>query len=480
MFQPLFDELLTPPPSIDHPALEVITLITEVVAPEHAASTDAPSPSNSQTTPDTQSPVIPNDVKKYNHDLDVAYMNNDPFFGISIPEVPKWTKDHPLENIIGKLTRPVSTRLQLHEQALFCYYDAFLTSVEPKTYKDALTQSCWIKATQKDLNEFERLGDKLGGIIKNKARLVARGYRQEEWIDFEESFASVARLEAIRIFLTFVAHMNMVIYQMDMKPPSLNGFVDPTLFIQRESKELLLVQIYVDDIIFVASTPELCDLFAKIMCSKFKMSMIGKISFFVPDIPRFLQRLSGSYTVHPERKQGITSVLMVDSITFGHEMVILVLREEYDRVFNHLDMYNAPFEGKVFTCAKQVKPYKFSWLRFDIHEGVLGCGLCPIVKFLVAFCLGLSAAFCSAKFKSSLRFVSIAGGVLSQDTYARSRPNGKIIVDSIENGPYVRRMIATLGEPDLPVPVPESFHEQTYKELTENDIKRMDADDQAI
>ncbi|GJR15713.1 hypothetical protein Tco_0798365 [Tanacetum coccineum] len=69
----------------------------------------------------------------------------------------KWTKDHPLENIIGKLARPVSTRLQLHEQALFCYYDAFLTSVEPKTYKDALTQSYWIEAMQEELNEFKRL-----------------------------------------------------------------------------------------------------------------------------------------------------------------------------------------------------------------------------------------------------------------------------------------------------------------------------------
>nr|GEY13302.1 hypothetical protein [Tanacetum cinerariifolium] len=64
--------------------------------------------------------------------------------------------------------------------------------------------------------------------------------------------------------------------------------------------------------------------------------------------------------------------------------------------------------------------------------------------------------------------------------YARSRPNDKMIVDSIENGPYVRRMIATPGEPDLPVPVPESFHEQTDEELTETDIKRIDADDQAI
>ncbi|GKA32275.1 hypothetical protein Tco_0718642 [Tanacetum coccineum] len=67
------------------------------------------------------------------------------------------TKDHPLDNIIGELERPVSTRLQLHEQALFCYYDAFLTSIEPKNYKDALTQACWIKAMQEELNEFEHL-----------------------------------------------------------------------------------------------------------------------------------------------------------------------------------------------------------------------------------------------------------------------------------------------------------------------------------
>ncbi|GKE49509.1 retrovirus-related pol polyprotein from transposon TNT 1-94 [Tanacetum coccineum] len=65
--------------------------------------------------------------------------------------------------------------------------------------------------------------DKLGGILKNKARLVARGYRQEEGIDFEESFAPVAILEAIRIFLVFAAYMNMVVYQIDVKTAFLNG-----------------------------------------------------------------------------------------------------------------------------------------------------------------------------------------------------------------------------------------------------------------
>ncbi|GJU08878.1 retrovirus-related pol polyprotein from transposon TNT 1-94 [Tanacetum coccineum] len=264
LFQPLFDELLTPPPSVDCPAPEVIAPIAEVVAPEPAVSTgspssttvdqDAPSPSNSQTTPETQSPIIPNDVEEDNHDLDVAHMNNDPFFGIPIPEndseassssdviptvvqtaapnsehVTKWTKDHPLDNII----------------------------VEPKTYKDALTQSCWIEAMQEELNEFERLEvwelvprpdkvmvitlkwiykvklDELGGILKNKARLVARGYRQEEGIDFEESFALVARLDAIRIFLAYVAHMNMVVYQMDVKTTFLNDILREEVYVSQ-------------------------------------------------------------------------------------------------------------------------------------------------------------------------------------------------------------------------------------------------------
>ncbi|GJS96113.1 retrovirus-related pol polyprotein from transposon TNT 1-94 [Tanacetum coccineum] len=166
LFQLMFDELLTPLPSVDIPAPEVIAPIDEVVAPVPAVSTGSPS----STTVDQDAPSP------------IAHMGNDPYFGILILKIPfdqssssdsihtivhpdhqiskhnsKWNKDHPLENIIGKLNRPVSTRLQLHKQTLFCYYDAFLSAVEPKTYKDALTQSCWIEAMQEELNEFECL-----------------------------------------------------------------------------------------------------------------------------------------------------------------------------------------------------------------------------------------------------------------------------------------------------------------------------------
>nr|GEW86582.1 retrovirus-related Pol polyprotein from transposon TNT 1-94 [Tanacetum cinerariifolium] len=220
LFQPLFDELLSPPPSVDPPVPKIIAPIADVIPPIQAESTvspssttidqDAPSPSKSKTTPETQSPVIPQDVEEDIYDIEVAHMGNDPLFGVPILEV---------TSAQSSLT----------------------------TYKDALTQSCWIEAMQEELNEFERLEvwelvprldkvmvitlnwiykvklDELGGILKNKARLVARGYRQEEGIDFEESFAPVAKLEAIRIFLAYVAHKNMVVYQMDVKTAFLNG-----------------------------------------------------------------------------------------------------------------------------------------------------------------------------------------------------------------------------------------------------------------
>ncbi|GJZ44226.1 retrovirus-related pol polyprotein from transposon TNT 1-94 [Tanacetum coccineum] len=474
--------------SVDHSAPEVIALIAEVVAPEPAASTgspssttvdqDAPSPSNSQTTPETQSPVIPNDVEEDNHDLDIAHMNNDLFFGISILENDSEasssdTKDHPLDNIIGELERPASTRLQLYKQALFCYYDAFLTSVEPKNCNDALTQACWIKAMQEKLHEFDHLEvwelvprldkvmiitlkwiykvklNEMGGILKNKDHLVARGYRQEEGINFEESFAPVARLNAIRIFLAYAAHINMIIYQMDVKTTFLNdilrievyvsqpdGFVDQDnpnhvyklnmalyglkqaphawydllskfllsqkfskgtmdsiLFIRRQGKYILLVQIYVDDIIFVSTTPELCDQFSKIMCLKFKMSMMGKISFFLG--LQISQSLRGiflnqcKYALESLKKYGMESSDPVDTPmvekskqdedtqgkavdpTHYHEMIVTLM---------YLTASIPDLTFAVCMCARyQAKPTKkhlhaikriFKYLRGTVNRGL--------------------------------------------------------------------------------------------------------------
>nr|GEV31647.1 hypothetical protein [Tanacetum cinerariifolium] len=344
LFQLLFDELLTPPPSVDHPAPEVIALISKVVALEPAASTgspssttvdqDEPSPSNSQSTPETQPPVIPNDIEEDNHDIEVVHMGNDPFFGIPIPEVlsdqslssdiihtilhpdhqiskhnSKWTKDYPLENIIAM------------QEELNEFEHLEVWELVPQPDKVMVITLKWI---------YKVKLDELGGILKNKAQLVARSYRQEEGIDFEKSFALVARLEAIRIFLAYAAQMNMFVYKMDIKTAFLNvnlweevyvsqpdGFVDPDNPNHVNRNDLLLVQIYVDDIIFAASTPELCELFAKIMCLKFKMSMMGKISFFlrlqISQSPRgiFINQLK--YALESLNKYGFESCDLVDT-----------------------------------------------------------------------------------------------------------------------------------------------------------------------
>ncbi|GJU23728.1 copia protein [Tanacetum coccineum] len=118
-----------------------------------------------------------------------------------------------------------------------------VNSSDPTPFVDPQTRLFKEQLTEKNGNLLVKL-DEIGGILKNKARLVARGYRQEEGIDFEESFAQLARLDAIRIFLVYAAHINMIVYQMDVKTAFLNGIlreevyefskgtVDPTLFIR--------------------------------------------------------------------------------------------------------------------------------------------------------------------------------------------------------------------------------------------------------
>nr|GFA05606.1 retrovirus-related Pol polyprotein from transposon TNT 1-94 [Tanacetum cinerariifolium] len=387
LFQPMFDELLNPPPSIVNQAPKVIAPIAEGIPRVHADSTgspssttvdqDAPSSSKSHTTTEIQSLVIPQDVGDDNIDMEVAYMGNDPLFGVPIPEVTstqsslmaspqlivqtnhpmphhnsKWTKDHPLNNIIT-MQEELNEFKRLEVWELVPRLDQVMVITLKWIYKVKL--------------------DELEGILKNKARLVTRGYRQEEGIHFEESFALVARLDAIRIFLAYATHKNMVVYQMDVKTAFLNsnlreevyvsqpngfvdpdnpnhvyklkkalyglkqaprawydtlssfllsqdfskGLVDPILFIRRNGNDLLLVQIYVDDIIFAASTLELCDLFDNLMCSNFKMSMMGKISFFLGlQISQSLRGIfinQSKYALESLKKYGFESCNLVDT-----------------------------------------------------------------------------------------------------------------------------------------------------------------------
>nr|GEX47164.1 hypothetical protein [Tanacetum cinerariifolium] len=306
----------------------------------------------SSTSADQDAP-LPKLCSKESSSHNVHSINQPP------EHITKWTKDHPIDNVIRNPFRQVSTRHQLLDEAMFCYFDAFLSFFEPKTYKDALKESCWIEAMQEELHEFE----------------LARGNRQEEGIDFEESFSLVSRLEAVCIFISFAAHMNMIVYQMDVKTPFLNGIireefyvsqpdgfvdeenpnhvyklnkdlyglkqaprawydllssfllslkfskgiVDLRLFIKREGKEILLVQIYVDDIIFASTDLDLYESFSDVMCSKFKMSMMGKLSFFlglqISQCPRGIFLNQSKYALESLKKYGMETNEQLNTLT---------------------------------------------------------------------------------------------------------------------------------------------------------------------
>ncbi|GJR89596.1 retrovirus-related pol polyprotein from transposon TNT 1-94 [Tanacetum coccineum] len=180
------------------------------------------------------------------------------------PSAQRWTKDHPLEQVIGNPSQSVRTRRQLETDGEMCMFALTVSRTEPKNIKEAMADSAWIESMQEELHQFDRLDvwelvdrplcknvinlkwlwknkrDEENTIIRNKSRLVAKGYAQKEGIDFEESFAPVARLEAVRLFIAYAAHKSFTVYQMDVKTTFLygplkeevyvnqpDGFVDP-------------------------------------------------------------------------------------------------------------------------------------------------------------------------------------------------------------------------------------------------------------
>nr|GFA73063.1 Gag-Pol polyprotein [Tanacetum cinerariifolium] len=148
----------------------------------------------------------------------------------------QWTKYHPLEQVIGEPSRPVLISNQLRSDGDMCLYALTVSTIEPKNVKEAMTDPAWIELMQKELFQFKRMDvwvlvpipdnispltlkwifknkhDEEQTVIRNKSRLVVRGYRQEEGLDFEESFALVARMEAIRIFLAYVVHKSFTVF----------------------------------------------------------------------------------------------------------------------------------------------------------------------------------------------------------------------------------------------------------------------------
>ncbi|GJZ60347.1 retrovirus-related pol polyprotein from transposon TNT 1-94 [Tanacetum coccineum] len=237
------------------------------------------------------------------------------------PSKHRWTKDHPLEQVIRNPSESIRTRRQLETDGEMCMFALIVSQTKPKNIKKAMADSAWIEAMQEEIHQFNRL---------DVWELVDRPL-------CKNSFALVARLEAARLFVAYVAHKSFLVYQMDVKTTFLygplkeevyvnepdgfidpyhpgqvyllkkalyglkqaprawydelstflvskgfsKGSIDPTLFITKHGEDILLVQIYIDDIIFGSMNPKLLKGFAKLMHIKFEMSMMEELKFFL-------------------------------------------------------------------------------------------------------------------------------------------------------------------------------------------------------
>ncbi|KAK2423598.1 cysteine-rich RECEPTOR kinase [Trifolium repens] len=266
-------------------------------------------------------------------------------------------KNHPLELVIGNPEQGITTRRSNDVIANSCFVSMF----EPKNVKEALTDEFWIETMQEELNQFKRSevwglvprpdkvnvigtkwiyknkSDEKEVITRNKARLVAQGYTQVEGLDFEETFAPVARLESIRLLLGVACILKFKLYQMDVKSAFLNGYLheevyveqpkgftdhvypnhvyklkkalyglkqapragyeiltqflvgqgyrkggsDQTLFVKQVKGKFMIAQIYVDDIVFGGMSNTMVQHFVQQMQSEFEMSLVGELTYFL-------------------------------------------------------------------------------------------------------------------------------------------------------------------------------------------------------
>nr|GEX36986.1 hypothetical protein [Tanacetum cinerariifolium] len=153
----------------------------------------------------------------------------------------QWTKDHPLEQVIREPSRTVLTQNQLRSDGDMCMYALTVSTIEPKNVKEAMTDPAWIDSMKEELLQFKRLDVwVLVSAPDNISPLT--GYRQEEGIDFEESFAPVARMEAIRIFLAYDAHKSFSVFQMDVKTAFLHGSLKEDVYAKPTEKHLKKVK----------------------------------------------------------------------------------------------------------------------------------------------------------------------------------------------------------------------------------------------
>nr|GFA73472.1 hypothetical protein [Tanacetum cinerariifolium] len=268
LFSPMFDELLNGPSQVVSKSSAVTTADESIQRQQQQTNSlvNHTTPEQSGQVQSHESTVISNEnINQAETHAENDQVANDEFINIfstpvqdqgetslrhvdssnmhtfyqRYPSEHRWTKDHPLEQVIGNPLQSVRTRRQLESDAEMCMFALIVSRTEPKNIKEVMADSAWIESMQEELHQFDRLDvwklverplctnvinlkwlwknkrDEENTVIRNKSRLVAKGYAQKEGVDFEEYFAPVARLEAVRLFIAYAAHKSFTIYQMD-------------------------------------------------------------------------------------------------------------------------------------------------------------------------------------------------------------------------------------------------------------------------
>nr|GEX96884.1 Gag-Pol polyprotein [Tanacetum cinerariifolium] len=253
LFSPMFDELLNGSSKVVSKSFGV----TNADAPNQRQQ-QTTTPLNTLSTPDPTCQVPPHATSiTSNENMNQAKMveeyaqvKNDEFINIlctPVQDQGETLSHHPLEQVIRNPSQSVRTRRQLESDGEMCMFTLTVSRTEPKNINEDMADSAWNESMQEELHKFDRLEvwelvdrplcknvinmkwlwknkrDEENTVIRNKSRLVAKGYAQKEGVDFEESFAPVARLEAVRLFIAYAAHKSFTVYQMDVKTTFLYG-----------------------------------------------------------------------------------------------------------------------------------------------------------------------------------------------------------------------------------------------------------------
>ncbi|GJS44723.1 retrovirus-related pol polyprotein from transposon TNT 1-94 [Tanacetum coccineum] len=218
----------------------------------------------------------------------------------------QWTKDHPLEQVIGEPSQPVLTRNQLRSDGDMCMYTLTVSTMEPKNVKEAMTDPVWIESMQEELLQFKRLDGtaKRKDMISKNPLLCFKSFIVFQ-MDVKTAFLHGSLKKDVYVcqpegFIdadhpSHVYKLKKALYGLKQAPRAwydelskyllqnhfFKGTIDPTLFIRRFDDNILVVQVYVDDIIFGSTHPRYTQLFSDLMKSRFEMSMMGEMTFFL-------------------------------------------------------------------------------------------------------------------------------------------------------------------------------------------------------